>query len=41
MAGTGLGSLVDTRKENNMTNTIPQVGGGIGKPLNEGGFGVV
>lgn len=28
MAGTGLGSLVVTRKENEMTNTIPQVGGG-------------
>lgn len=36
-----IGSLVDIRKENEMTEVAPQVGGGIGKPINEGGFGVV
>lgn len=36
-----IGSLAATRKEIEMTEVIPQVGGGIGKPINEGGFGVV
>ena len=31
------GLLADIRKEIEMTEVIPQVGGGIGKPINEGG----